>query len=322
MLAAASRATLKVPTRFTSITRVNRSRSSGTPSRAVTAASPMPAQLTQMRSSPSDSARAIAAETASSSRTSPATGFKSSPTSACSRPRSRSRTTTVAPCDRSASAVARPSPDAPPATSATAPSGFTSPSPARPQYARSVQMRYGYKASAEQFVPRDLIDYSVQAEQLGFDSVAVSDHFQPWRHHGGHSPAWLPWLGALGERTERVLLGTSVLTPTLRYHPSIVAQAFATLACLNPGRVFLGVGTGEALNETPATGAEWPGAKERRLRLAEAGELMRRPWTEEPVTLPGADFPTPNATIYHRADAPGPGFIGPPGPPAAERARR
>ena len=139
----------------------------------------------------------------------------------------------------------------------------------------------GYKASAEQFGPRELLDYSVLAEQLGLDSIAVSDHFQPWRHHGGHSPNALVWLGALGERTERALLGTSVLTPTMRYQPAIVAQAFGTLACLNPGRVFLGVGTGESLNETPATGAEWPGAKERRLRLAEAIELIRSLWTDE-----------------------------------------
>ena len=94
----------------------------------------------------------------------------------------------------------------------------------------------------------------------------MSDHFQPWRHNTGHAPNALVWLGALGSATERVTLATSVLTPTMRYHPSIVAQSFATLACLNPGRVILGVGTGEAMNETPATMADWPGAKERRLR--------------------------------------------------------
>jgi len=119
-------------------------------------------------------------------------------------------------------------------------------------------MRYGYKASAEQFAPRELIDYSRLAEDLGLETIAISDHFQPWRHRGGHTPAVLPWLGAVGERTSRAMLGTSVLTPTMRYHPSIIAQNFATLAVLNPGRVFLGVGTGEALNETPATAAEWP----------------------------------------------------------------
>src|SRR5439155_6337640 len=160
----------------------------------------------------------------------------------------------------------------------------------------------GNKASAEQFGPRELLDYSVLAERLGIGIVAVSDHFQPWRHQGGLGRASLTWLGAVGERTERALLGTSVLTPTMRYHPSIVAQAFGTLACLNPGRVFLGVGTGEAMNETPATGSEWPGAKERRQRLAEAIELMRLLWREERVTFEGEYYRTERATVYDRPD--------------------
>jgi coenzyme F420-dependent glucose-6-phosphate dehydrogenase len=185
-----------------------------------------------------------------------------------------------------------------------------------------VPLTLGYKASAEQFGPRELLDYSVLAEQLGLDSIAVSDHFQPWRHHGGHSPAALTWLGAIGERTERALLGTSVLTPTMRYQPAIVAQAFATLACLNPGRVFLGVGTGESMNETPATGAEWPGAKERRQRLAEAIELMRRLWTEERVTFEGEFYATNHATIYDRPDQPVPVYVAASGPLAARLAGR
>ncbi len=86
-------------------------------------------------------------------------------------------------------------------------------------------LRLGYKASAEQFGPRDLLEFSVIAEEVGFDSVMVSDHFQPWRHNGGHAPYSLAWLAALGERTSRVTMGTSVATPTFRYHPSIVAQA-------------------------------------------------------------------------------------------------
>jgi coenzyme F420-dependent glucose-6-phosphate dehydrogenase len=180
----------------------------------------------------------------------------------------------------------------------------------------------GYKASAEQFGPRELLDYSVLAERLGLDSIAVSDHFQPWRHHGGHSPAALTWLGAVGERTERALLGTSVLTPTMRYQPAIVAQAFATLACLDPGRVFLGVGTGESLNETPATGAEWPGAKERRLRLAEAIELIRRLWTEERVSFQGEYYRTDRATIYDRPEEPVPIYVAASGPLAARLAGR
>jgi coenzyme F420-dependent glucose-6-phosphate dehydrogenase len=185
-----------------------------------------------------------------------------------------------------------------------------------------VTLVLGYKASAEQFGPRELLDYSVLAERLGLDSIAVSDHFQPWRHHGGHSPAALTWLGAIGERTERALLGTSVLTPTMRYQPAIVAQAFGTLASLNPGRVFLGVGTGESLNETPATGAEWPGAKERRLRLAEAIELIRRLWTDERVTFVGDYYRTDRATIYDRPGEPVPIYVAASGPLAARLAGR
>ncbi|HXG40477.1 MAG TPA: LLM class flavin-dependent oxidoreductase, partial [Candidatus Limnocylindrales bacterium] len=110
-------------------------------------------------------------------------------------------------------------------------------------------LRLGYKASAEQFGPRELLDFAIEAERTGFDSVFVSDHFQPWRHTDGHAPNAIAWLAAVGQRTERVLLGTSVLTPTFRYNPAVVAQAFATLACLTPGRVVLGVGTGESMNE-------------------------------------------------------------------------
>jgi coenzyme F420-dependent glucose-6-phosphate dehydrogenase len=183
-------------------------------------------------------------------------------------------------------------------------------------------MRYGYKASAEQFGPRELLDYSVLAEQVGLETIGISDHFQSWRHHGGHSPSVLPWLGAIGERTERALLGTSVMTPTMRYQPSIVAQAFATLACLNPGRVFLGVGTGEALNERPATGLEWPSGKERRRRLAEAIELMKRLWSEERVDFDGEYYHVERATIYDKPDTPVPVYVAASGPLAAKLAGR
>ena len=94
-------------------------------------------------------------------------------------------------------------------------------------------LRLGYKASAEQFGPVELLDFSVHAEEFGFDSVVVSDHFQPWRHTGGHAPFSFAWLGALGARTERVMLGTSVVTPTFRYHPSVVAQAMARWRCFS-----------------------------------------------------------------------------------------
>jgi coenzyme F420-dependent glucose-6-phosphate dehydrogenase len=183
-------------------------------------------------------------------------------------------------------------------------------------------VRFGYKASAEQFGPAELLEYGVLAERAGLDSVAISDHFQPWRHSTGHAPNSLVWLGALGQATERVALATSVLTPTMRYHPSIVAQSFATLACLNPGRVILGVGTGEAMNETPATAAEWPGGKERRMRMAESIELMRRLWTEERVSFEGEYYRTERATIYDRPEQPVPIYVAASGPLAAKLAGR
>ena len=180
----------------------------------------------------------------------------------------------------------------------------------------------GYKASAEQFAPRELLGYSVLAEELGLESIAISDHFQPWRHSTGHAPNSLVWLGALGAVTARVKLATSVLTPTFRLHPSIVAQAFGTLGSMFPGRVILGIGTGEAMNETPATGLEWPGAKERRLRLAESVDLMRQLWTEERVTFDGDYYQTHRATIYDRPDEPVPIYIAAAAPLATKTAGR
>jgi len=183
-------------------------------------------------------------------------------------------------------------------------------------------IKLGYKASAEQFAPRELLEFSQLAERVGLDSVAVSDHFQPWRHKTGHAPNSLVWLGALAEATERVQMLTSVLTPTMRYHPSIVAQSFGTLGCLAPGRVILGVGTGEAMNETPATAAEWPGAKERRLRMAEAIELIRKLWTEERVTFEGEYYRTDKATIYDKPEQQVPIYVAASGPLAAKLAGR
>jgi coenzyme F420-dependent glucose-6-phosphate dehydrogenase len=178
-------------------------------------------------------------------------------------------------------------------------------------------IRLGYKASAEQFPPRQLLDYSVAAEKHGFEIVAVSDHFQPWRHHGGHAPNALVWLGALGEATQAVVLQTSVLTPTMRYHPSVVAHTFATLGALNPGRVVLGIGSGEAMNETPATGAPWPKFKERSARLAESVDLIRQLWNGERVTFEGEYYRTENATIYDKPEQPVPIYIAAGGPKAA-----
>jgi coenzyme F420-dependent glucose-6-phosphate dehydrogenase len=183
-------------------------------------------------------------------------------------------------------------------------------------------LKLGYKASAEQFGPRDLIEFSVHAEQCGFDSVAVSDHFQPWQHTNGHAPNAFVWLGALCERTSRVQIGTSVATPTFRYHPSIVAQFAGTLSLLSNGRFFLGVGSGESLNEVAPLGIEWPGFKERAGRLREAIELMQRLWREELVTFEGKYYRTHIATIYDRPKDGVPLYVAAAGPTAAELAGR
>lgn len=175
-------------------------------------------------------------------------------------------------------------------------------------------LRLGYKASAEQFAPRELVEYAVLAEEVGLDSVWVSDHFQPWRDQGGHAPFSLAWLAAVGERTSRVVLGTSVLTATFRYHPAVLAQAFGTLGCLYPGRILLGVGSGEALNEVAVARIEWPGFKERLARLREAIELMRRLWSEKRVSFEGEYFQTLDATVYDRPDGGVPIYLAAGGP--------
>ena len=179
----------------------------------------------------------------------------------------------------------------------------------------------GYKASAEQFPPQRLLDLAVAAETAGFDSVWTSDHFQPWRHTDGHAPNALVWLGAASQATKRVTLGTSVLTPSFRYNPAIVAQAFGTLGCLAPGRVILGVGTGESLNEVPV-GVEWPEQKERFARLRESVELIQALWRGERLTIEGEHYRVHNATIYDRPEEPVPVYIAASGPAAARRAGR
>ncbi|AVM01848.1 glucose-6-phosphate dehydrogenase (coenzyme-F420) [Gordonia iterans] len=187
----------------------------------------------------------------------------------------------------------------------------------------AAELKLGLKASAEQFAPRELVEVGVAAEEFGLDSVTVSDHFQPWRHNGGHAPFSLAWLTAVGERTERVQLGTSVLTPTFRYNPAVIAQAFATLGCLYPGRVMLGVGTGEALNEY-ATGftGEWPEFKERFARLREAVALMRELWTGDEVSFDGEYYTTQGAYMYDVPADPIPVYVAAGGPVVARYAGR
>lgn len=175
-------------------------------------------------------------------------------------------------------------------------------------------LKLGYKASAEQFGPTELLEYALHAETIGMDSVWISDHFQPWRHSGGHAPFSLAWLGALGARTSRVSMGTSVLTPTFRFHPAIVAQAFGTLGAMFPGRIALGLGTGESLNEVPASGMIWPEQRERTARFKEAVDLIRQLWRNDRVSYAGAYYRTDKATIYDRPKQPVPIYIAAAGP--------
>src|ERR1700730_533547 len=144
----------------------------------------------------------------------------------------------------------------------------------------------GFMLPHEQFTPAQLIEFGVAAEQAGFDFVATSDHLQPWQTNEGHATmAWLT-MSALGQKTTRLQMGTTVTCPTFRYNPAVVAQAFASLSLLYPGRIFLGLGSGEAINEETA-GASWPKWEEDSERLIEATEIIRRLWKGEQVKQAG-----------------------------------
>ncbi|MEM2970594.1 MAG: LLM class flavin-dependent oxidoreductase, partial [Candidatus Bathyarchaeia archaeon] len=124
---------------------------------------------------------------------------------------------------------------------------------------------FGFYAAHEQYDPNELLDFSVKAEKYGFDTVWSSDHFHPWSHTNAHSGfAWV-WMAVAAERTKKVLIG-SVTPPLLRYHPGVVAQAFATLNAMYPGRIFLCLATGESMNEDPL-GLKWPSYREGLARL-------------------------------------------------------
>jgi F420-dependent hydroxymycolic acid dehydrogenase len=166
----------------------------------------------------------------------------------------------------------------------------------------------GYVLSDEQFSPKDLVDYGVLAERARFDMVWCSDHFHPWQDNEGHSGfAWLT-LAALGQHLEHIPMGTGVTCPTYRYHPAIVAQGFATLGVLYPGRVFLGVGSGEAINEQAVTG-QWGGYDERSSRMAEAINLIRRLWRGEWTHFDGEYYHVPGAKLYDIPSQPIPIYI-------------
>ncbi|HUO37332.1 MAG TPA: TIGR03557 family F420-dependent LLM class oxidoreductase, partial [Mycobacterium sp.] len=174
----------------------------------------------------------------------------------------------------------------------------------------------GFVLSHEQFRTPDLIDQAVAAEQAGFAYLWASDHLQPWQDNEGHS--MFPWftLALAGQRTSRITFGTGVTCPIYRYHPAIVAQAFASLAILSPGRVFLGVGTGEQLNEQAATNYYGP-YQERHDRLIEAITLIRQLWSGQRVSFQGRYFATNQLKLYDLPQSPPPIFVAASGPKSA-----
>ncbi len=161
-------------------------------------------------------------------------------------------------------------------------------------------LRLGVVLAGEEYAAPMLLKLGVFADRYGLDSVWGSDHFHPWFDTDGHGVFIWHVLAAVGSLTNRVVLGTSVTCPLFRYPPPIVAQSFATLACLYPGRVFLGVGTGEALNEVPC-GFAWPKTHSERLeRLKEALLIIRLLWTRDRVTYQGKYYRITKAKIYDK----------------------
>ena len=176
----------------------------------------------------------------------------------------------------------------------------------------------GFVLSHEQFPITELLPLGVGAERAGFDFVTASDHLQPWQDNQGHAgAAWLT-LAALSQLTRRIHMGTSVTCPSLRYHPAVVAQAFASLSQLSPGRIFLGLGSGEALNEQAATG-EWPDWQERSQRLIEATGLIRALWSGRQVEHRGRHYRL-DAKLYDPPATPIPILMAANGPKAMRRA--
>jgi TAT-translocated FGD2 family F420-dependent dehydrogenase len=177
----------------------------------------------------------------------------------------------------------------------------------------------GYVAPHEQFPVPLLLETAVLAEQAGFDATWASDHFHPWQDNQGHSGhAWLT-LAALTQRTRTLLMGTGVTCLSFRNNPAIVAQAFATLGILAPGRVFLGAGTGEAVNEVPPGGG-WGPYAERAARMVEAITIIRSLWEGEWVSYQGTYHHVVQARIFDKPALPVPIYVAASGPKSARLA--
>jgi coenzyme F420-dependent glucose-6-phosphate dehydrogenase len=181
-------------------------------------------------------------------------------------------------------------------------------------------MRYWLGLAHEQFPPEDLLRQAVEGERAGFDGIACSDHLQPWWEPGESGNAWV-WLGAVGQATEKLSLGTAVTPPGPRYHPVLIAQAWATLERMFPGRPFLGVGSGESLNESPLA-AIWPPVSEQVERMEEGMEIIRRLFDGERLTYDGRHFETDEAILHTRPSRRPPIYVSAFGPKAAGVAAR
>ncbi|HEV2129191.1 MAG TPA: TIGR03557 family F420-dependent LLM class oxidoreductase [Thermomicrobiales bacterium] len=158
-------------------------------------------------------------------------------------------------------------------------------------------VQLGYALSSEEFRPNELVDNAVQAEETGFPYALISDHFHPWMDSQGQSPFVWSTIGGIAQRTSQLRLGTGVTAPIIRIHPAIIAQAAATVADMMPGRFFLGVGTGELLNEH-ITGEHWPPISIRQEMLAEAVEIIRQLWQGGYQTIDGDYYTVENARLY------------------------
>lgn len=169
-------------------------------------------------------------------------------------------------------------------------------------------VRISIQAAHEQTNPLDLLNDVIKMDKKGIEKCWSSDHYMPWWHTGSSGGAAWPWIGAALAKTSKIIVGTGVTPPILRYHPAIVAQVFATLGVMFPNRVFLGVGRGEALNEVPA-GNPWPSNLERLQRLKEAIHLIKKLWTEEWVNFRGQYYWVKDSNLYTRPERPIPLYI-------------
>src|SRR3954470_23318153 len=160
--------------------------------------------------------------------------------------------------------------------------------------------RFFLGASQEEFPPEDLLRQAVEAESAGFDGVSSSDHLQPWWQGGESGHTW-PWLGAAGQATKTAPLGTGVTSVGSRYHPVMIAQAWMTMERLFPGRMFLGLGSGEALNEVPL-GDPWPSIEDQIARMEEALSIIDRLWKGETITEEGRFYTLRDARLHTLAE--------------------